>query len=109
GGVCIVANEGAGFEPLFYKPSQPVAELKDDQPRTANDAFRKGQKVFETYCQLCHQSTGLGAPNQSPPLAGSEWVLAKEPGRVIRIVLHGLQGPVRVKSQAFDSCSTTLW
>jgi mono/diheme cytochrome c family protein len=65
--------------------------------------------VFGTYCQVCHQSTGLGAPPQFPPLAGSEWVLAKEPGRVIRIVLNGLQGPVTVKGQAFDSNSMIPW
>ena len=108
-GMGFLDNHGGGFDPLVYKPYKSLAELKADQPRTGNDAFRKGQKVFETYCQVCHQSTGLGAPNQFPPLAGSEWVLAKEPGRVIRIVLHGLQGPVTVKSQAFDSASMIPW
>ncbi len=108
-GMGFLDNHGGGFDPLVYKPYKSLAELKADQPRSGNDAFRKGQKVFETYCQVCHQSTGLGAPNQFPPLAGSEWVLAKEPGRVIRIVLNGLQGPVTVKSQAFDSASMIPW
>jgi len=108
-GMGFLDNHGGGFNPLVYNPYKSRRELEDDQPKSGNDAFRKGQKVFMTYCQVCHQSTGLGAPNQFPPLAGSEWVLAKEPGRVIRIVLHGLQGPVTVKGQAFDSASMIPW
>jgi len=100
---------GGGFHATVYNPYKSLAELEADQPRTGNEAFRKGQKVFEMYCKVCHQSTGLGAPGQFPPLAGSEWVLAKEPGRVIRIVLHGLQGPIKVKDQAFDSASMIPW
>ena len=108
-GMGFLDNHGGGFNAQVYRPYKSRKELEEDQPRSGNDAFRKGQKVFETYCQVCHQSTGLGAPGQFPPLAGSEWVLAKEPGRVIRIVLHGLQGPVKVKDQAFDSASMIPW
>jgi mono/diheme cytochrome c family protein len=108
-GMGFLDNHGGGFDPLVYKPYKSRKELEDDQPRLGNDAFRKGQKVFVTYCQVCHQSTGQGAPGQFPPLAGSEWVLAKEPGRAIRIVLNGLQGPVTVKGQAFNSASMIPW
>lgn len=108
-GMGFLDHHGGGFHATVYEPYKSFAELEIDQPSTGNDAFRKGQKVFETYCQVCHQSTGLGAPGQFPPLAGSEWVLAKEPGRVIRIVLNGLQGPVTVKGQAFDSASMIPW
>ena len=108
-GMGFLDNHGGGFNAQVYRPYKSPKELEDDQPRSGNDAFRKGQKVFETYCQVCHQSTGLGAPGQFPPLAGSEWVLAKEPGRVIRIVLNGLQGPVTVKDLAFDSASMIPW
>jgi mono/diheme cytochrome c family protein len=108
-GMGFIDNHGGGFDPLVYEPYKSRNELEDDQPRSGNDAFRKGMKVFENYCKGCHQSTGRGAPRQFPPLVGSEWVLAKEPGRVIRIVLHGLQGPVTVKSQAFESASMIPW
>ena len=100
---------GGGFHATVYNPYKSLAELEADQPSTGNEAFRKGQKLFVTYCQVCHQANGQGAPGQFPPLAGSEWVLAKEPGRVIRIVLNGLQGPVKVKDLAFDSASMIPW
>jgi mono/diheme cytochrome c family protein len=38
-----------------------------------------------------------------PPLAGAEWVLEKDPSRLIRIVLDGIQGPIQVKGQAYNN------
>jgi mono/diheme cytochrome c family protein len=36
-----------------------------------------------------------------PPLAGSEWVNG-DPGRAIKILLHGLEGDVEVKGETFN-------
>jgi len=60
-----------------------------------------GQAVFESRCAACHQANGQGLPGAFPPLAGSEYVLGEE-DRVVRIVLHGLQGPVTVMGQTFN-------
>ena len=38
-----------------------------------------------------------GTPGQFLPLAGSEWVLEKDPSRLIRIPLLGAAGPITVK------------
>jgi mono/diheme cytochrome c family protein len=111
-GMGFLDNHGGGFHPLVYAPYKSRAELDLDQPRSISDIlFLKGKKVYEenAKCVVCHQENGRGAPNQFPPLAGSEWVLAKEPGRLIRIVLHGLRGPVKVKDVAFDSPSMIPW
>ena len=62
-----------------------------------------GKKVFTANCVACHQSTGLGQPGQFPPLVGSEWVNEADPGRMIRAVLKGLQGPITVKGQTFNN------
>ena len=50
---------------------------------------------------LAPMSTGLGLPGAFPPLAGSEYVLGEEE-RVVRIVLHGLGGPVTVQGQTYN-------
>ena len=60
-----------------------------------------GQAVFESRCAACHQANGQGLPGAFPPLAGSEYVLGDEE-RVVRIVLHGLQGPVTVKGGTYN-------
>ncbi|MBM3843773.1 MAG: cytochrome c [Verrucomicrobia bacterium] len=62
----------------------------------AVDPLVLGKNVYAQVCAACHQPTGLGLPPAFPPLAGSEWVSGSEE-RLIRIVLHGLQGPIKVK------------
>lgn len=62
-----------------------------------------GQTVYMQVCFACHQPTGLGLPNMFPPLAGSDWVAAAKPDRLIRIVLHGITGPIQLNGQPFNS------
>jgi mono/diheme cytochrome c family protein len=54
-------------------------------------------------CFACHQANGLGLPGAFPPLAGSSIVTEADTGKIIRIVLHGLQGPIEVKGVKFNS------
>ncbi len=59
-----------------------------------------GETLYEMACLPCHQPEGRGLPGVYPPLAGSEWVRG-DATRAIKIVLHGLQGPVTVAGQTF--------
>jgi mono/diheme cytochrome c family protein len=60
-----------------------------------------GKQVYATTCAACHQATGLGVEGTYPPLAGSEWVNGDE-ARIVRIVLHGLTGPVEVAGETYS-------
>jgi mono/diheme cytochrome c family protein len=60
-----------------------------------------GASVYSSRCAACHQANGQGLPGAFPPLAGSEYVMG-EAERVVRIVLHGLSGPVTVKGQVYN-------
>ena len=62
--------------------------------------FDSGRETFQLICAACHGAAGEGIVPLAPPLAQSEWVLGA-PGRIARIVLHGLSGPVHVKNQAY--------
>ena len=66
-----------------------------------------GKKVFNGTCITCHQATGQGLPGIYPPLAGSEWAQGNEE-RVIRIVLHGLNGPITVEGKEFNNAMASL-
>jgi mono/diheme cytochrome c family protein len=66
-----------------------------------------GKKIYLTNCATCHTPAGTGVPGQYPPLAGSDWVAGNEE-RIIRIVLHGLQGPVTVSGQEFNNVMAPL-
>jgi mono/diheme cytochrome c family protein/glucose/arabinose dehydrogenase len=62
--------------------------------------FAQGKTLFAGTCAACHQLHGLGMEGLAPPLADSEWVLGSDK-RLIRIVLNGLRGAVRVNGRVF--------
>ena len=66
-----------------------------------------GKRVFDTACAACHQANGMGQPGVFPPLAGSEWV-AEDEERIIKIVLHGLSGPITVKGNQYNTVMAPL-
>lgn len=62
-----------------------------------------GEKIYQQRCVSCHQVNGLGTPGVFPPLAGSEYADNANVAVPIRIVLHGLQGPITVKGTEYNS------
>ena len=81
------------------KPVKKTAAAKP-QPPAAAAVPADGKKIFATTCAACHQASGEGVEGTYPPLAGSEWVADNE-GKVVRIILPGLTGPVEVAGQSF--------
>lgn len=63
----------------------------------------QGKAVFEKVCAVCHQANGQGVPAVFPPLAGSSIITETDPGKIIRATLHGLQGPITVNGQTYNS------
>jgi mono/diheme cytochrome c family protein len=66
-----------------------------------------GKPVYLANCATCHQPNGGGVPGAFPPLAGSEWVTGSEE-RIVRIVLHGLQGPIKVAGNDYNNVMAPL-
>ncbi len=60
-----------------------------------------GAATYASLCAACHQATGQGLPGVFPPLAASEWVLGQE-STAIAIVLHGVNGDLKVKGQSYN-------
>ncbi len=91
-------------------PFAVVANGGDPRPGGAGDgaaldpfalAMKKGASGYAV-CGGCHQGSGAGIPGQFPPLDGSDFVHGGTE-RLIRIVQHGLTGPVTVKGAAFNT------
>ena len=95
-----------GYDPETAAPVE-VAEI---------DPMVAGKRLYDTTCIACHQGTGGGVPGVYPPLVNSDWVTGDE-DRVIRVLLHGLTGPIEVAGQtygvaampAFGAGSTYNW
>lgn len=62
-----------------------------------------GELLFQQRCLSCHQATGEGLPGTYPPLAGSEYVNAADPGVPARILIHGISGPITVKGTEYNN------
>jgi mono/diheme cytochrome c family protein len=70
----------------------------DEQERAR---FAHGAELYATTCAACHQPSGDGEEGKGPRLRGSPFVLgAKE--RAIRILLHGLEGPLEIDCRTWD-------
>jgi mono/diheme cytochrome c family protein len=78
-----------------------VAGCAHNQKRVPIAAADPGKIRFETYCAGCHLNEGPWMRGEAPPLEGSSWVAGPE-NRVVRIVLHGLHGPLEVQGQTYN-------
>lgn len=60
-----------------------------------------GQQVYMTRCMSCHQVNGQGISGVFPPLDKSDWVTGDKE-RLIKVVLHGLSGPIDVNGVKYS-------
>ncbi len=98
GGGLYFDTYGGWFSPQVYAPYRSVNDLMAYQPVSGEGAFLlRGKVVYEQVCALCHGADGNGKPGQAPTFVDSEWVITDNTGRLIRIPLQGLNGPIKVK------------
>ena len=108
-GLTFVDNHGGGFNPQVYGPYESYQMVDDLQVKDpAAEARALGMAKFNAVCASCHQASGSGSPAVgAPPLAGSDWVNAAGPNRIIRIVMNGLTGPVDVSGGHYGTGTMT--
>lgn len=94
-----VVHYRAGFSPMVYDerfdPSKAGAGAKKEL--TPEQIIAAGKKAYLSACVSCHQANGMGVAGTYPALAGAEWVTGGE-DRLIRVLLHGLTGPIDGKT-----------
>jgi len=83
-------------DPWLQSPD-PVAQATTAAP---DEETVSGASVYSARCANCHQGNGEGVPNAFPPLNGTRWV--EDKGQIIRILLHGMQGPVDVRGSTYN-------
>ena len=107
---------GAAFGCFVWALVRPgFAEAADQKARTNEEKssvaaplsaeqkarFDSGKELYPVICGACHQLDGNGQEGLAPPLAGSEWVIGSE-GRLVRLTLQGIRGPIRVKGKVYE-------
>jgi len=99
-----LARDAAKFSLAALQPKPVATNAPPKGPKLSPEEMKRfevGKGNYETVCLPCHQPHGLGQEGLAPPLAGSEWVSGSEQ-RLVRILLHGLRGPITVKGQPFE-------
>ena len=89
------------FEATSFSPAQGRATTVAQGPVQV-DPMVLGGRLYAQNCAACHQASGQGLPGVYPPLAASEWVLGSEE-RLIRVLLHGLIGPIEVLGNSYNN------
>jgi len=98
-----VVHYRAGFSSMVYDErfDPKTAAVSVAVQLTPEQVIAAGKKSYLQACVACHQTTGLGVAGAYPPLADSEQVQGKEDA-LIRILLHGLNGPIEVKGKTYN-------
>jgi uncharacterized protein len=84
-------------------PAAPV--VRKFKPDPAIHA--RGKEVYALTCIACHGIDAKGVPQAFPPLDGTPLVIGK-PESLIKIVLHGITGPLAVNGAKFDNVMPPL-
>lgn len=95
---------GGVFGPEVHLESggETVKTVSVSKPgESAPVAVVDGTEVYNRVCAACHQQNGQGVPGAFPPLAGSN-LLTGDEALPVKIVLHGLQGPVTVAGTTYN-------
>lgn len=79
----------------YIKTPDPV---KDDLHKGST---LEGSILYNISCATCHQRDGKGDNGRFPPLVGSEFVKGDKDA-LIKIILYGLQGPIKVDGKTWD-------
>lgn len=64
-------------------------------------SIARGEKVYTTQCASCHMVEGEGIAEVFPPLAKSDYL--KDKNRLIKVVLLGVRGPMKVNGVQYNS------
>jgi putative membrane-bound dehydrogenase-like protein len=98
-----VADLADAVAPLLHRPGKPDEKQDLAPPLTAaqQQLYDDGKVLFNATCAACHQPTGEGLEGKAPPLRGSPWVAGHE-GRLVRIVLNGVRGPIHIQDEVIN-------
>jgi mono/diheme cytochrome c family protein len=91
------------FVPYVYQEKY-VRPPQTNMPAAALKVFEVGREVFsrDAHCITCHGEDGKGTvANIYPPLNQNEWVNGDDE-RLIKIILKGLWGPIKVGNKTYD-------
>jgi mono/diheme cytochrome c family protein len=100
GGYYLGEYSGDWRADVFEPDGELVAAGAEEPDDEEVDLMALGKRTYNN-CSACHQNNGKGVAGSFPPLDGSRWVTGSEQ-RLVRVLLHGLQGEVVVNGETYN-------
>lgn len=98
-----VGRYSGEFGPYVHQlQEEEISDVPSQGKMQVDKEKVSGSEVYANVCAACHQPGGEGVPGAFPPLAGSKWV-AGDPEIPIKIILHGLKGPIEVRGETYNA------
>lgn len=97
----------------IYQPEggavQSISMAFKQQPTAKNlqERIAFGKIVYSANCSACHQEDGMGLKGAFPPIAASDY-LNLDKNRSIGVLKNGLEGPITVNGQNYNSIMPKL-
>jgi mono/diheme cytochrome c family protein len=85
----------------------PVAAAKSAAP-AVNASVADGTALYMQNCSTCHGPDGRGQVRTFPPLAGNPDLARDDGAFPVTVVLHGMEGPIRVGDATYDAAMPTF-
>jgi len=73
-----------------------IAQLNDPK----QESIARGKKIYSGFCARCHLPDGSGIEGETPPLAGSDWLIDKRT-ETIHALKFGLKGKIEVNGKPY--------
>lgn len=70
--------------------------------------MKRGQAVFGEYCKTCHQANGQGLGTVYPPLAKSDYLKNTPMPQIIKEVVNGKSGKLKVNGKEYNGVMAPL-
>jgi nitrite reductase (NO-forming) len=81
--------------------SMPETVAAPAKPLSKSEKMELGKALYSSTCIACHQADGRGIEKAFPPLVKSDY-FASDPKKIIRVITHGLSGPITVNGKLYD-------
>lgn len=105
--VLVILVTGCKSDQNKEQEDQTAAEKTALQDPEIRESYTRGAEIYNNFCASCHLSSGEGIENAFPPVNGSNWLTEKRK-ETIRSIKYGLQGPIEVNGQEYNSFMPAL-
>ena len=82
-------------------------EIKKTEKTISKESDHPGKILYFQFCLACHMENGEGVPNLYPPLIQTDYILGDKK-RLIKTVIHGMEGPIEVKGIKYNNIMAKL-